>query len=237
MPAHAEPTLAIRPRVRTPVQAVAETRSGPVPATFAPYGRTASPPRPDLGHGTGRPTITAREPRRRRRPIPESAAPGTPPSPAPPKTAPAPPARAQSMPGRGSPPARGGCPSSSGRPVPPSQTRAAANPPTDTAAGQIVACHRHAEPAAARSRRSVCCRRNPAASTCSTASATGAAAASPATSRPAPCWQPPAFACSLLSTRHHPRARPGRRREQPVVRHQVLARLWHQRAQRPSCRR
>ena len=130
------------------VQRVESARSGLVPATFAPCGHTAPPPRTPRGHGSSA-AITKRCLRRCRRPLPKPAANGNPPARELPTTAPSPRAPARSMPGRGSPPAPAEPHSTSGTPAPRSRTCAAATPPTSTAGDHHVARQHHAELAAA----------------------------------------------------------------------------------------
>jgi hypothetical protein len=146
---HPDTTRASWPPTRDSVQCCAQARLGPAPAGFAPFGHTAPPPRPDLGHGTGH-TITPRHIRSHCRTPPPQAAPDTPPAPAPPQTAPSPPAPARSPPDHGSPSAHDALLNTWGRPTPRSRTPAPATGPTNTADHHHVARHQHAEPAVAR---------------------------------------------------------------------------------------
>ena len=97
-------------------------------------------------------TVTPQRRLRRQRPLPQPAVPGTPPDRPPPRSARAPRAPARSPPDRGSPPARAAGPRTSGRPARRCQTRAAAGPPTATAASDCGDGYRGVAPADGRGR-------------------------------------------------------------------------------------
>jgi hypothetical protein len=127
----------------------------PIPGPIPPRPRRASTPLPrrDRPPGATSPhTVTPQRHLRRQRPLPQPAVPGTPTDRPPPRSARAPRATARSPPDRGSPPAHAAGPRTSGRPAHRCQTRAAAGPPTATAAGDCGDGHRGVAPADARGR-------------------------------------------------------------------------------------